>query len=181
MPFTPLHMGPGLVIKALFRGSFSLVVFGVAQIIMDLQPLFVILTGQGHLHGFSHTCLGATLIGGFSMVLGKYFAEWLLARLPLPPVTLSWKVVGISAFLGTYTHVLLDTIMHADLLPWYPFSSHNELLYLLSHDALNLTCLITGLLGGAVCLIYLLIQKKQDPPKDNYGNASQSRRDPSGR
>jgi hypothetical protein len=39
MPFTPYHMGPGILIKALLQGSFSLMVFGWAQIVMDIQPL----------------------------------------------------------------------------------------------------------------------------------------------
>jgi drug/metabolite transporter (DMT)-like permease len=30
-------------------------VFGWAQIAMDLQPLIVLLAGEGRLHGFSHT------------------------------------------------------------------------------------------------------------------------------
>ena len=38
-------------------------VFAWAQIIMDIQPLVVMITGEGHLHGFSHTYVGATLIG----------------------------------------------------------------------------------------------------------------------
>jgi ribosomal protein S12 methylthiotransferase accessory factor len=54
MPFTPVHMGPGILVKALMQGSFSLMVFGWAQIVMDIQPLFVMITGEGHLHGFSH-------------------------------------------------------------------------------------------------------------------------------
>ncbi len=28
MPFTPLHMGPGIVVKAVMRRYFSLMVFG---------------------------------------------------------------------------------------------------------------------------------------------------------
>ncbi len=51
MPFTPFHMGPGIVVKALLQGSFSLMVFGWAQIVMDIQPLFVLISGEGHLHG----------------------------------------------------------------------------------------------------------------------------------
>jgi hypothetical protein len=39
MPFTPLHMGPGIAIKAIARRRFSLMVFGWSQILMDLQPL----------------------------------------------------------------------------------------------------------------------------------------------
>ena len=62
MPFTPFHMGPGIAIKALMGGSFSLMIFGWTQIVMDIQPLLVLISGEGHLHGFSHTYIGATLI-----------------------------------------------------------------------------------------------------------------------
>ena len=75
MPFTPLHMGPGILIKALLQGSFSLMVFGWAQIVMDIQPLFVLVTGEGHLHGFSHTYIGATLLAILSALSGKYLSE----------------------------------------------------------------------------------------------------------
>lgn len=53
MPFTPFHMGPGIAIKAVLRGSFGLMVFGWTQILMDIQPLIVLISGQGQLHGFS--------------------------------------------------------------------------------------------------------------------------------
>ena len=75
VPFTPFHMGPGILLKAVLQGSFSLMVFGWAQIIMDVQPLIVLLSGEGHLHGFTHTYLGATLIGAVSAITGKHAAE----------------------------------------------------------------------------------------------------------
>ena len=63
MPFTPLHMGPGLAVKAVMQRKFSLLVFGWSQVVIDLQPLLAMTTGRVELHGFSHTLLGATLIG----------------------------------------------------------------------------------------------------------------------
>jgi hypothetical protein len=39
MPFTPLHMGPGLAVKAVMQRKFSLLVFGWSQVVIDLQPL----------------------------------------------------------------------------------------------------------------------------------------------
>jgi hypothetical protein len=68
-------MGPGIAVKTLLQGSFSLMVFGWAQIVMDLQPLVVLITGDGHLHGFSHTYMGATLLAIFSALSGKYLSE----------------------------------------------------------------------------------------------------------
>jgi len=50
-------------------------VFGWAQIVMDIQPLVVILTGEGHLHGFSHTYVGAALLAVVAAVTGKYLSE----------------------------------------------------------------------------------------------------------
>ena len=47
-------MGPGIVVKAVMRNSFSLVVFGGSQIAIDIQPMLVMLGYKGELHGFSH-------------------------------------------------------------------------------------------------------------------------------
>lgn len=148
MPFTPIHMGPGLLVKALLQGSFSLMVFGWAQIIMDIQPLIVLLTGVGHLHGFSHSYLGATAIGIGSALTGKYAAEFTLrrsGRICFLPI--SWPVAFVSALIGSYSHVLLDGIMHADLEPFAPFSRDNPFLGFISIDALHQFCLASGLLG----------------------------------
>jgi hypothetical protein len=53
-------MGPGIFIKALLQGAFSLMVFGWAQIVMDIQPLVVMLTSEGHLQSCTarqhHAC-----------------------------------------------------------------------------------------------------------------------------
>ena len=151
MPFTPFHMGPGLLVKALLQGSFSLMVFGWAQIIMDIQPLVVLLTGEGHLHGFSHTYIGATLIGIASALTGKYAAElglrWLGQARHLP---ISWPVAIISALIGSFSHVLLDSIMHADVEPFAPFTLHNPILGLLSVEVLHKFCLYSGLVGAGL-------------------------------
>ncbi len=148
MPFTPFHMGPGLLVKALLQGSFSLMVFGWAQIIMDIQPLVVLLTGAGHLHGFSHTWIGATLIGIGSALTGKYAAEFGLRFLgQARHLPISWPVAIISAFIGSFSHVLLDSVMHADVEPFAPFTLNNPILGLLSVEGVHNFCLYSGLLG----------------------------------
>jgi hypothetical protein len=149
MPFTPLHMGPGIAVKAAMRGAFSLVVFGWAQIVMDIQPLLVMLTGEGHLHGFSHTYVGATMLGAVAAVTGKYFGEWGLRFLGLDEeCPIGWRVAVPSAAIGTYSHVAIDSIMHADMAPWWPWSSTNALLGWISIDALHTACLALGGCGA---------------------------------
>jgi membrane-bound metal-dependent hydrolase YbcI (DUF457 family) len=153
MPFTPFHMGPGILVKSLLQGSFSLMVFGWAQIVMDIQPLVVMLTGEGHLHGFSHTYIGATLLAVFAALSGKYLA---IIGLYIPglnqgwTLTISWRVALLSAFIGTFSHVVLDSIMHTDIEPFFPLTNHNSLLGLLSLHWLHKVCLYSGLLGGAL-------------------------------
>jgi len=149
MPFTPLHMGPGLLVKALMQGAFSLMVFGWAQIVMDVQPLLVMITGEGHLHGFTHTYLGATLLAVFSAATGKYLSEFglrLIGRNEFLPIR--WPVAAISAFIGTFSHVLLDSVMHADVQPFWPISVANGLLGEVSIQALHWFCIGAGVLGA---------------------------------
>jgi membrane-bound metal-dependent hydrolase YbcI (DUF457 family) len=157
MPFTPFHMGPGILVKAVLQGSFSLMVFGWTQIVMDLQPLVVILTGEGHLHGFTHTYVGATLIALFSAVTGKYASEWALSRFELaqgPEAHVGWWIAVLSAFIGSYSHVVLDSIMHSDMEPLYPFSAEKALLGWVSASTLHSICIYSGLVG---VLIYFVV------------------------
>jgi membrane-bound metal-dependent hydrolase YbcI (DUF457 family) len=148
MPFTPFHMGPGLLIKALLQGSFSLMVFGWAQIIMDIQPLIVLMTGNGHLHGFTHTYIGATLISIGSALTGKYAAEFGLRFIGQARyLPISWPVATISAFIGSFSHVLLGSVMHADVEPFAPYILDNPFLGFLSIEALHQFCIYSGLVG----------------------------------
>jgi hypothetical protein len=68
-------MGPGILIKSLLQGGFSLIVFGWTQIVIDIQPLIVLLSGEDHLHGYTHTYVGAILIAIFAGLTGKYLSE----------------------------------------------------------------------------------------------------------
>jgi membrane-bound metal-dependent hydrolase YbcI (DUF457 family) len=147
-------MGPGLLIKALLQGGFSLMVFGWTQIIMDIQPLVVILTGEGHLHGFSHTYLGGSLLAILAALSGKHLSEYGLVVLRLAeksrPIRISWLVTFSSAFIGAWSHVVLDSIMHSDLQPFYPFFNDNPMLGFISVADLHKLCIYSGLLGAVI-------------------------------
>jgi membrane-bound metal-dependent hydrolase YbcI (DUF457 family) len=147
-------MGPGILIKAILQSSFSLMVFGWTQIVMDIQPLIVMITGEGHLHGFTHTYVGAVLIAIFSALTGKYLSEFGLKILRISksenPISIAWWVVFLSAFLGSFSHVFLDSIMHADVEPFFPVTLDNQLLDLISIPLLHKVCLYSGLIGAAI-------------------------------
>ncbi|MES2205570.1 MAG: metal-dependent hydrolase [Pseudomonadota bacterium] len=159
MPFTPLHMGPAIVIKTLAQKRFSLMVFGWSQIVIDVQPLVVLLTNKGHLHGFTHTYIGATLIALFCALSGKYLGEIgldLIKEHKYLPI--HWATAFISAFIGTYSHVFLDSIMHDDIQPFWPFSLQNNLNGIISIHALHIFCLATAIIGS----VFFFIFKKYD-------------------
>lgn len=115
MPFTPFHSGPGLLAKAVLGRHFSFVIFGATQVAMDIEPLLKL---QGHLdgpvHGMTHTWPGAILIA--LAVFGLWHRArrapgTLFAELRVMPVA----VALISAFFGTFSHLVLDAWMHTDI------------------------------------------------------------------
>lgn len=151
-------MGPGIAIKAILQGSFSLMVFGWAQIVMDLQPLLSITTGLVELHGFSHTFVGAALLTVVSALSGKHLSELGLHWLGLNrqrDINIAWWVVFVSAALGTSSHVVIDSIMHSDIMPFAPFSEVNPWLGWVTIDTLHRLCYYSALLGA---VLYYLVQ-----------------------
>lgn len=158
MPFTPIHMGPGVLIKSLLQGSFSLMVFGWSQIVIDIQPLIAMIRGVGRLHGFTHTYVGATLIAIVSAVTGKYLAQWaLISVFELKPVVIRWWVAFLSAFIGVYSHVVLDSIMHTDIQPLLPLSAANDLQGILTISALHKFCVYSGVAGAAIYFVIAIL------------------------
>lgn len=153
MPFTPVHMGPGLLFKGLLQSSFSLMIFGWTQIIMDIQPLIALITQQGHLHGFTHTYFGATLLAICAAITGKHLSQfglWVLEVEESIHNKISWRVVFISAFIASFSHVFLDSLMHSDLQPFYPLTLLNPFLDIISVATLHKLCMYSGLLGVAI-------------------------------
>lgn len=144
-------MGPGIAVKAAMQRHFSLMVFGWSQIAMDLQPLFAMLSGRGELHGFSHTLMGATLIGLACAITGKPLGELGLRLLrEAHHLPIRWQVSCTSAFIGSYSHIAIDSIMHVDVQPLFPLSTASPLHALVSIDTLHLLCAAGALAGGAV-------------------------------
>lgn len=159
MPFTPYHVGPGIAVKAVIPKKFSLLIFAWAQIVMDLQPLVVILTGRGRPHGVTHTLIGAAVLGGVAAVSGKYLTEWVLSwRKKRPRMSLTWGIVMLSAWLGTFSHVLFDGLVYPDMNLFWPFISGNPLRIGFSSREMILFCVISGMLGGVVWGVIAIIR-----------------------
>jgi len=160
LPFTPFHMGAGLLAKPGLNQNFSLMTFGMAQVAMDIEPLVGMLTGADILHGPTHTILGATAMAFLVMLAAPGLCNFLLRKWNKEVIHhgLSWlaqsdtcsrTAVTAGAFFGTLSHVVLDSLMHHDIQPLLPFSKANPLMGLVSHDGVYQLCAMAGVLGAA--------------------------------
>ena len=150
MPFTPFHLGPGAVFKAIGGRNFSFMVFGGSQVMMDVEPLVGLLQSKPVLHGYTHTLAGAILIGIAAALIGKPVSAFTLRLLSMPHYPLTWLAAFSGAFAGTLSHIALDALMHSDINPWWPVAQGNGLLHIISSGSLHLMCVGLGIVGGTV-------------------------------
>ena len=150
MPFTPFHLGPGALFKAIGGRHFSFMVFGGAQVLMDIEPLVRIYQEAPVLHGYTHTLAGAVGIGLIATVTGKPISALVLRRMRIPHYPLTWVATAAGAFIGTFSHVVFDAMMHSDMRPWWPLSDDNQLLGIVSMPSLHLGCVAAAVIGTAV-------------------------------
>lgn len=125
MPATPFHLGPGLLVGLLLFGIIHLPTFLIASVILDLEPLSVLLfcPGCNH-HGFFHSFLGGSIV---AVVLG---AVMLIADGKVRKIISCFKLeqkatkknVFLAAFSGIYLHILLDSMLYSDMKPFFPLA-----------------------------------------------------------
>jgi len=65
-------------------------------------------------------------------------------------ILILWRVAFLSAFIGSFSHVLLDSIMHTDVEPFYPITLFNNFHGFISIETLHKLCLYSGLVGAAI-------------------------------
>lgn len=170
MPLTPFHFGPAVAIKAAIPGYFSLSVFVLSQIIMDLEPLYYLLLNKPPLFRFFHTYLGAGAVFLVCLVIGKPVGQlWLKFwnKLISPgqhsrlhsPQTITYKAVLVAAILGPFSHVFLDSIMYSDVHPLAPWSDRNNMLGVINMLGLHLSLIILGTVGAFWLILMAMMNR----------------------
>jgi len=167
MPLTPFHLGPSLAVKAGTRRHFSLRIFALAQVVIDLESARGVLLHAYPIHGPLHSLLGATLAGLLAAVLGRHVSNalnptlrgflrrvegmpgWLVDE--VAPVTWSGAIIGGTV--GGISHVLLDAVIHPDVCPFWPFSPSNPFLTDGSVYPVHYACALLGLAGATAWLL----------------------------
>lgn len=153
MPFTPIHLGAGLAVKAMGQRHFSLMIFAGSQILMDIEPLLGIIYGWPVLHGVSHTLGGALVIGTMAAFISKPVSQWVLRYFRYNKWSITWRVGLISAYIGTFSHIALDAVMHSDMNPLRPLVYGNPWLGVLTIAQLHLLCLVLAIIGLTIMAI----------------------------
>jgi hypothetical protein len=159
MPVTPFHIAAGLLFKAYAPARVSWVVFALVNILIDLEPiLWYLLTGDPA-HRQLHSYLGATTVAAIGVWPGRMLAEgWLRWwNRQLNPVQARWLGTGVQialpaawvgALLASGSHIVLDSFMHPDMQPYWPWTADNPLLQKISVDGLHAICLAAAAWGG---------------------------------
>lgn len=164
MPITPFHFGPGAAVKALAPRHFSFTVFAFSQCLIDLEPIGMFLATGAPVHPWLHTFPGATLVFAASWWAGPPVCGWALRRWNawLSPAQARWlaqdatiapRAAGSGAFIGAYSHVAIDGLMHGDMEPFAPFSPANPWLHAVSIETLQWACVAAGVAGLAGMLV----------------------------
>lgn len=178
-------MGPLLAVKLLAGRQVSFIVLGLSQVLIDVEVLVRMKLGSSHLHGISNTLTGAVAVGLLATAAGPPTVRlthglWNAAGPPealrLPP-RISWRTAAISAFIGTFSHILLDAIMHADAQPFAPLSPANPLLRAVGVGTLHDACLAIGAvaavgLAGRWIAVRLLARRATDAGRSGGGSIS---------
>lgn len=149
MPFTPFHLGAGLLLKGAAPPRVSLTAFAVTQVVVDLEPLYFIMRGEYPVHRALHTLVGA---GAAGLAVGG--ALWALARRRsdrLPPLLREDLARGAAlagGLLGGLSHPLLDGLMHRDVRALRPFAETTWVLAPRGVLVLHAALVIAGLAGA---------------------------------
>lgn len=160
MPFTAFHLGPALLIGVILFPFFDLAALLICSVIVDLEPFYVILFARGlPLHGFFHTFLGGTIVG-ISVAIVLWIAKGLVQE-----ILMVFKVEQKSSFARIlYTslfsvnfHILLDSIFHADMQPFYPLI-FNPFYGLISQAIINQLCTVCMILGLTIYVHRFIIR-----------------------
>lgn len=172
MPFTPFHFGPGALAKSATPRWFSFRAFVLSQVVIDCETAWNIYRGHERLHTLFHSYLGVSVamaLTGILLVVYNWFAfqfprSWLMRELEDWGKPFEIRSSLIAVLFGGWSHVFLDSVMHADMRPLAPFSGDNGMLNLVSLKALHMACLWSFACAGLIWGIRLVCRNIRGIP-----------------
>lgn len=151
----------GAAVHAISPRRISFLAFCAANVVTDFEPLYYLVTQEPPYHRFLHTFVGATI--GWIATLGLFLMLIRLGTLIGSPNWFGWRdltpvPITVGAAFGTYSHQILDGMMHADMRPFAPFSDANPLLGMIPLGALHWACVVAAIVG-----ITVVVWRRFDP------------------
>jgi len=130
MPFTVYHFGHSGFIGLVFRKWLDVVVFVLANVIVDVEVLVIGMFDMGRpIHRYCHTLLIGGIVGALwglaAYPLRGFFGK--IMRLLRVPYQTNLLKMTVSGILGVWLHVVIDGIYHWDVRILWP--SKNRELY----------------------------------------------------
>ncbi len=125
MPATPLHIGiPGLI--GYYRPKkVDIVAAVIGSVIIDVDFFLFLMLGTP-VHGYLHSFLSATIIAialaGILWLLNPSMIklkEWFRWETETGP-----KSLLAGAFIGTYSHIILDMLLYKEMNPLFPLKGN---------------------------------------------------------
>jgi hypothetical protein len=159
MPFTPFHFGAHLCVAMPFRRKLDIPAFLLANIIVDIEPLIVMIFNLKYpLHGYAHTFAAGIILSPTLGMVVYLLRKPLNNMMGILRMSYIPSVRGsiISAFLGHCLHILFDAPIYHDIRPCYPLNS-NPLYGVISTMNMYLIC---SVLFIPAIFLYLVIIKK---------------------
>jgi len=154
MPVTIFHFGPGALLKALVPRWISLSAFVVSQVVIDLESGYHLLRREWPIHRHLHSLVLAGIAGlltGTLVFLAARMAK--PRRFVVPRSEVGLLPAHLGGLIGGVSHSVLDSFMHFDLVPFWPFPNNNPFLDTLSMGVLHILCVASGLIGVTVLAI----------------------------
>ena len=169
-----------MIVKAVMPNRFSIMAFGIAQVLIDLEVLWNMAHNNNQLHTFFHTYLGASFIVLIAAPLGKRVSGWArkiwnLAAGNFSPFDMtvsghtSWMATLLGASIGAYSHVLFDSFYHSDIKPFQPWSDSNPCEGLIAPFRMEIVfnaLFIIGLAGFIMGEIWRKRAQRRQPSPD---------------
>ncbi len=137
MPFTPLHLAPGLAAKVAGGRHFSLTAYIIANFLIDVEPAFKFVTGSSEPLHTMHT-----------PEAGLVFAAAATLASVLPPFRNGWIPSALGAGVGIVTHLFLDGLYHYDVAENLGFA---EMSTILPHALVEIWLMLGAIVFGERC------------------------------
>ncbi len=168
MPFTPIHLGFAIFLFSVlpFMDPIALL---IGTVIIDLEPIFYLITGIGQMHGIMHSTLGVLVF-----FIPTSFISWLcykFVKLEKYFPKFNIYISLLSGIIGLFSHVIFDGILYSEIMFLYPFSMqagmlHNIIPYSAVYWILGIMFIVGMLILGLRYYLRYLQKKKSAEQSD---------------